>query len=110
MTPRNIHDTNEGDSLYIPVIDHKAGLLNDPVLLKISNDQFWLSIADSGLLFDALGLSIGYGYNVEIDEPDISPLAVQGSKSEDVLSDIFGDRIRKLKFFKFGIFDFKGKQ
>lgn len=110
MTPRDISNASIGDCLYVPIVNDQGGLINDPVLLKIADDCFWLSIADSDLLLYAKGLAIGAEFEVEIDEPDIFPLAIQGPQSEEVMCDIFGDEIRKIEFFKFGMFDFQGIQ
>ncbi len=110
MTPRSISSARVGECLYVPIVDHTGGLINDPVLLKLADDRFWLSIADSDVLLYAMGLALGIGLDVEIDEPDVSPLAVQGPKADDVLAELFGDAIRDLKFFKFGMFEFQGTQ
>jgi dimethylsulfoniopropionate demethylase len=108
MTPRDISSAAVGHCLYVPIVDEIGGLINDPVLLKLANDRFWLSIADSDVLLYAKGLAIGAGLDVYICEPDVSPLAIQGPKAEDLLADIFGEDIRKIGFFKFDIFDFHG--
>ncbi len=100
MTPRDISKAKIGDCLYVPIVDHNGGLINDPVLLKLAEDRFWLSIADSDLLLYALGLSLGMGLDVAINEPDVSPLAVQGPMAEDLMASVFGDDIRKIGFFK----------
>ena len=109
MTPRDISKAKIGDCFYVPIVDHNGGLINDPVLLKLAEDQFWLSIADSDLLLYALGLALGMGLDVTIDEPDVSPLAVQGPMAEDLMASIFGDDIRKIGFFKYKRFDFQGR-
>ncbi len=83
MTPRNIGKAKVGQCLYVPIIDTDAGLINDPVLLKLAEDKFWLSIADSDVLLYAKGLAIGAGMDLRVDEPDVSPLAVQGPRAED---------------------------
>ena len=70
-------------------------MINDPVLLKLDDDMFWISIADSDILLWAKGIALGSGYNVEIVEPDVYPLAIQGPKSEDLLVSIFGEDIKK---------------
>ncbi len=107
MTPRNIGGAKPGDCLYVPIIDADAGLINDPVLLKLAEDHFWLSIADSDVMLYAKGLAIGAGMDVRVTEPDVSPLAVQGPKAVDLMADLFGAAIRDLGFFKFGWFDFQ---
>ena len=108
MTPRAIAKAKPGDCLYVPITDTNGGIINDPVLLKLTDDKFWLSIADSDVLLYAKGLAIGAGLDVAICEPDVSPLAVQGPKAEDLLAELFGDDIRDVGFFKYGWFDFQG--
>ena len=108
MTPRNIGRMQVGQCFYVPIIDERAGMINDPVLLKLAEDHFWLSIADSDVLLWARGLAIGARLSVQVDEPDVSPLAVQGPKAADVMAKVFGDRVRDLRFFRFGVFDFDG--
>lgn len=108
MTPRDIGKAKVGDCLYVAITDHNAGLINDPVLLKLADDKFWLSIADSDVLLYAMGLAIGRSLDVEVGEPDVSPLGVQGPKAEDLLAGLFGDAIRDVRFFKFGWINFKG--
>ena len=108
MTPRDIGRAKVGDCLYVPIIDANAGLINDPVLLKLAEDRFWLSIADSDVLLYAMGLALGRGLDVSVSEPDVSPLAVQGPKAEALLAGLFGDHIRDIGFFKFGWIEFEG--
>ena len=83
-------------------------MINDPVLLKLDDDMFWISIADSDILLWAKGLALGSNFDVNIIEPDVYPLAVQGPKSEALMVSIFGEDIKKIKFFNFKIFDFLG--
>ena len=108
MTPRNISKANVGDCLYLPIVDGNAGLINDPVMIKLGENKFWLSIADSDVLLYATGLALGRGLDVEVSEPDVFPLAIQGPKSEDLLADIFGNHIRDIGFFKYGWVSFEG--
>ena len=110
MTPRNLTNAVVGECLYIPLIDERAGLINDPVLLKLCDNKYWLSIADSDVLLWAEGLAFGKGLKVKISEPDVSPLAIQGPKSEDLLVSIFGKHIREIGFFKFAWVSFKGTE
>ena len=108
LTPRSIKNMETGKCFYIPMLNENAGMINDPVLLKLDDDMFWISIADSDILLWAKGYALGLNLDVIIKEPDIYPLAVQGPKSEELLVSIFGDEIKKIKFFNFRIVDFEG--
>ncbi len=108
MSPRSIKDMPIGKCYYYPMIDENAGMINDPVLLKLSENKYWLSVADSDVLLWAKGLAVGRNFKVDIIEPDIYPLAIQGPKSEKLMSSIFGEKIKKLKFFHFSFFEFEG--
>ncbi len=110
MTPRDLRDVQPGQCMYAPIIDEHAGMLNDPVILILDYDHFWLSIADSDLLLWTKGLAVAYGLNVEIDEPDVSPLAVQGPRADDLVAKVFGDAVRSIRFFKFEKLDFDGHE
>lgn len=101
MTPRNLSKTKIGQCKYVPIIDENGGILNDPVLLKLAEDRYWLSLADSDILLYAKGLAIGKGLDVTIHEPDVSPLAIQGPKAVDVATAVLGDWVRDLRFFWF---------
>ncbi len=108
MTPRDLCRTSVGKCYYIPLITENGGLINDPVLLKIAQDRYWLSIADSDVLLWVKGLAIGSRLNVKIKEPNIWPLAIQGPKACSLMIDVFGEKIKNLKFFNFDWFEFEG--
>ena len=108
MTPRSISELTPGKCLYIPLTDENGGIINDPILIKISDDHYYLSVADSDVLLWARGLAIGFGLNVRIREPDVWPLAVQGPKAADVLAKVFGERIHSIKKFNFDYFSLDG--
>ena len=108
MTPRDLRDAQIGQCLYVPLVDDGGGMVNDPVLLKLGDDHFWLSIADSDVLLWTKGLAVGRGFDVEINEPDVSPLAVQGPKAEDLIASLFGEEVRDIGFFKFAWVNFLG--
>ncbi len=110
MTPRLITEMKVGQCFYIPLIDENAGMINDPVLLKIDRNIYWLSIADSDVLLWAKGLALGFDLKVNIIEPKIYPLAIQGPKSEKLMISIFGSNISNIKFFHFDYFDFLGEK
>ena len=108
MTPRSISELKPGKCLYIPLTDENGGLINDPILIKISDEHYYLSVADSDVLLWARGLAIGFGLNVRIREPDVWPLAVQGPKAANVLAKVFGEQIHLIKKFNFDYFSFDG--
>ena len=110
MTCRDLSKTKIGRCYYCPIIDDQAGLINDPVVLKINENKWWLSIADSDLILFAKGLAIGKNYNVKIVEPNIDIMAIQGPKSFPLMEKVFGKSINDLKFFGFDYFDFRGSK
>jgi aminomethyltransferase len=101
LTPRNLTNFTVGQCKYTPLTTQDGGILNDPVVSRLGENHFWLSIADRDILLWAKGLAVGFNMQVAIQEPDVSPLAVQGPKSFDVVADLFGDWIRKLRYFWF---------
>ena len=101
LCPRDLSRCREGQGKYVPLCNHKGVLINDPILLKLANDRYWLSIADSNIWFWARAIAAERGLDVEVSEPDVSPLAVQGPKAEDVVAHLCGDWVRELKYFWF---------
>lgn len=110
MTPRDIRRAVPGQGLYAPLCAGNGGILNDPILIKISADHWWFSIADSDIKLWASGLASGYGLNVEIIEADIWPLAVQGPKAEELIVRVFGEEARDIRFFRSKMLDFRGRR
>ncbi len=108
LTPRNLMKCKIGQCKYAPIIADDGGMINDPVLLRLGENHFWLSLADSDVLLWARGVAFGLGLEVNITEPDVSPLALQGPKADSVAEKIFGNWVRKLKFFWFREMDFDG--
>jgi len=101
LCARDVSKTQVGQGRYVPICNYDGLLINDPVLLRISEDCFWLSIADSDIELWALAISAERGMKVTISEADVSPLAVQGPKSAAVIADLFGNWIHELKYFGF---------
>ena len=83
-------------------------LINDPVILKFNDNKWWVSIADSDVIFFAKGLAAGNKLDVDIKEPNVNILAVQGPKSFKLMEKIFGKKIAEMKFFGFDYFEFAG--
>ena len=108
MTCRNLTKSKIGRCYYCPIIDDTGNLVNDPVILKLAEDRWWISIADSDVIFFAKGLASGNKFDVKIFEPEVNIIAVQGPKSFGLMKKIFGKVITELKFFGFDYFDFKG--
>jgi len=108
MTCRDLSKSKDGRCYYCPIIDDQAGLINDPVVLRLNKNKWWLSIADSDVILFAKGLAIGRKLNVQIIEPNVDIMAVQGPKSFPLMEMIFGKTITDLKFFGFDYFDFRG--
>lgn len=101
LTPRDISGTAIGQGRYVPICDYDGNLINDPVLQKLSDDCYWLSIADSDILLWASAIAAERGIDVRVTEPDASPLGVQGPRADDLVADLFGDWVRELKYFWF---------
>ncbi|NRB35934.1 MAG: dimethylsulfoniopropionate demethylase [Rhodobacteraceae bacterium] len=108
LTPRDLRRMLPGQCYYVPIVDETGGMLNDPVAVKLAEDRWWISIADSDLLLWVKGIANGYRLDVLVDEPDVSPLAVQGPKAEDLVAKVFGPRVRDIRFFRFDWFQFQG--
>ena len=101
MSPRDLSNMQVGQCKYVILTNQFGGVLNDPVLLRVEEDCYWFSLADSDVLFWALGLASNGDYDVEITEPDVSPLQLQGPKSRDIMIKLFGDEIKDLKYYWF---------
>jgi aminomethyltransferase len=76
-----------------------GGIINDPVLLRVEENRFWLSLADSDVELWARGVAYNNNYDVEIKELDVGPLQVQGPKSKDVMSDLFGESVLEIPYY-----------
>jgi aminomethyltransferase len=101
LTPRNIKKCSVGQAMYAPLLDFQGGFLNDPVMLKLEEDFYWLSIADGDSLLWVEAIAKGYNFNVEVEEPDVSPLQVQGPNSAKLMTKVFGEWVDDLGFYRF---------
>tara|TARA_E500000075_G_scaffold17583_1_gene14291 strand:- start:365 stop:1510 length:1146 start_codon:yes stop_codon:yes gene_type:complete len=99
LTPRDLSKLSIGQCKYVLITNHEGGLLNDPVLLRLAENHFWLSLGDSDILLWAQGVAINSRLNVTIKEPDVSPLQLQGPKSIDVMKSLFGENIINIKYY-----------
>ena len=99
LTPRDLSKLSIGQCKYVLIVNNDGGILNDPVLLRLAENHFWLSLADSDVLLWAQGVAVNSGLNVKISEPDVSPLQLQGPTSQEIMVKLFGEDIRDLKYY-----------
>ena len=99
LTPRDLSKLAIGQCKYVLITNNEGGILNDPVLLRLAENHFWLSLADSDVLLWAQGVAVNSGLNVKITEPDVSPLQLQGPTSGEIMVKLFGETIKDLKYY-----------
>ncbi len=109
-TPRDLNKMRDDQCYYIPMVDEAGRLLNDPLLVKLTDERYWVSLADSDMLYYYKGLASGFGLDVHVFEPDVSPLAIQGPKADDLVREVFGQDIVDTKFFHHKSISFQGKK
>jgi aminomethyltransferase len=101
LTPRDLSGCKVGEGRYVLLTDDAGGIVNDPVLLRLEEDRFWLACADSDVLLWAKGVARGAGLDVEVRELDVAPLQVQGPRSRELVTDLFGGWVSNLKYYEF---------
>lgn len=108
LTPRDLSRCRVGQGRYALITAEDGGIVNDPVLLRLGENHFWLAVADSDVLLWAKGVAMRVGMRVQIREPDVSPLQVQGPKSKALMQNLFGDRVLDLPYYNFFEADLDG--
>ena len=106
LTPRNLKDLKIGQCKYFLILSEEGEIINDPVLLRLDSNKYWLSLADSDVLLWAKGVKINSGLDVNITEPDVSPLQLQCPKSRKIMKSVFGNWIDNIKYYHHAKFDF----
>jgi glycine cleavage system aminomethyltransferase T len=101
LATRDLSNCKIGQGKYVALCNHQGTIINDPILLKLADDLYWLSIADSDILLWASAIAAERNLDVEISDPDVAPMALQGPKAEDVVAHVVGDWVRELKYFWF---------
>ena len=99
LTPRNLSACAVGQCKYVLITNAQGGVLNDPILLRLAENHFWLSLADSDILLWAQGVAVHSGLDVSICEPDVSPLQLQGPRSGEIMQSLFGDKVHDLRYY-----------
>lgn len=93
---------------YVILCNEKGGILNDPVLLRLSEDEFWFSASDSDILLWLQGVNVGLDYDIEISEIDVCPMQIQGPLSVDLMCDLFDEKIREMPYYGLREYDLQG--
>ncbi len=101
LTPRDLNKCKIGQGKYVIITAEDGGIINDPVLLRLGENHFWLAVADSDVLLWAKGVAYNAGMDVQIREPDVSPMQIQGPKSKQVVQALFGDEVLDLRYYYF---------
>ena len=101
LVPRKLDKLKVNVGWYVPICDHRGTIINDPILLKLEENRYWFSIADSDMLLWTRAIAAERELDVDIFEPDVSPLAIQGPKADDVVAALLGESIREIKHFQF---------
>jgi aminomethyltransferase len=101
LTPRDLSKCAVGQGKYVVITADDGGIINDPVLLRLGENHFWLALADSDVLLWARGVALNAGMKVTIKEPDVAPMQIQGPKSKAVVQSLFGDQVLKLAYYHF---------
>jgi len=101
LTPRDLTKCRVGQGRYVVITAEDGGIINDPVLMRLGENHFWLALADSDVLLWARGVAVHADLDVNLREPDVSPLQVQGPKSKQVVKALFGERITELPYYQF---------
>ena len=99
LTPRDLRELKVGQCKYILITNAEGGIINDPILLRLAEDKYWISLADSDVLLWAQGVATHANLDVHIHEPDASPLQLQGPQSGKIMEALFGEEIRDLKYY-----------
>ena len=108
LTPRDLSKLSVGQCKYVLIVNNEGGILNDPILLRLNKNHFWLSLADSDVLLWAQGVAVNSGLDVKISEPDVSPLQLQGPNSGKIMETLFGEDINDLKYYWLRELDLNG--
>ena len=101
ITPRDLSKLSIGQCKYVLIVNERGGIINDPVLLRLGENHFWLSLADSDVLLWSQGVAVNSKLKVNISEPDVSPLQLQGPTSKKIMIKLFGEEIKDLKYYWF---------
>ncbi len=101
LTPRDLSKCKIGQCKYVVLTNEQGGILNDPVLMRLDENTFWLSLADSDMMMWAKGVAYHAGMEVTIREPDVCTAQIQGPKSVNVVEELFGTVALNIPYYGF---------
>ena len=99
LTPRDLTKCAVGQGKYVLITAEDGGIINEPVLLRLGENQWWLALSDSDAGLWARGYAVGSGLDVQVREPEVYPVQVQGPKSKDVMAALFGDAVLGIRYY-----------
>jgi glycine cleavage system aminomethyltransferase T len=99
IVPRDLNKCAVNECKYVFITGPDGGILNDPVLLRVAEDEFWLSLADSDVNLYALGIAAAKGMDVTVQEIDVAPVQIQGPNAKKVLTELFGERVLEIPYY-----------
>jgi glycine cleavage system aminomethyltransferase T len=108
LVPRDLNKCKVGQCKYVFVTAPNGGIINDPVLLRLEENRLWLSLADSDVMLWAMGVAHNSRFEVQIREPDVGPVQIQGPKSRDVMVDLFGEKVLEIPYYFLASYDLDG--
>ena len=99
LTCRDLNRCAVGQAKYALIMANDGGIVNDPVLLRLGQNHYWLALADSDGVLYAKGVAARAGMEVEVGEAESYPAQVQGPKSRDVMRALFGEQVLDIKYY-----------
>ncbi len=108
LTPRDLTKCEVGQCKFVLITDEEGGIINNPVVLRLEDDRFWLSVADGDVLLWAKGVAVHSGLRVNIREADVAPVQIQGPKSKELMVELLGEDVLELGYYYLGVFKLDG--
>ena len=90
---RRAKSVKVGSAKYVVLCNRDGGIINDPVLLRPREDEFWFSLADSDAGLYLQGVNAMGQFDVEIGEIDVAPLSIAGPDAVKVMTALVGQEV-----------------
>jgi glycine cleavage system aminomethyltransferase T len=108
LTCRDLTKCQVKQGKYMIVTAPDGGIVNDPVLLHVDRDTWWMQVADSDAGLYALGVASQSGLDVDVSYPDAYPMQIQGAKAAKTVEKLAGPGLYDLKYYWCDRFEIKG--